>query len=149
MSPLDQRSTPNIFAPLGDCSRALHPLVQLTVVSRGSALIPPVTPRPHRGPRTITRNHFKDRRLTPQITTSLSRVLRPRSRSSWETSQEVTNLKIAPQQARLTVEFLRVGFPKRKYTFGDISSHFDPFKPHSACYNNPPLEGHRLLLVSH
>ena len=75
MSPLDQRSTPNIFAPLGDCSRALHPLVQLTVVSRGSALIPPVTPRPHRGPRTITRNHFKDRRLTPQITTILSSVL--------------------------------------------------------------------------
>ena len=36
------------------------------------------------------------------------------SHTAWETSQKVTHPKITPQQARLTVEFLRVGFPKRK-----------------------------------
>jgi len=74
----------------------------------------------------VTRNSFKNRRLAPQITISLSGVLRPRSHAAWETSQEVAHPKIAPQQAHLTVEFM--------CTFGDISSHFDPFKPHSGCY---------------
>ena len=62
----------------------------------------------------LTNNGLNDRRLTPQITTSLSGVLRPRSHVVWKTSQEVTHPKIAPQQARLIVEFLRVGFPKKK-----------------------------------
>ena len=79
----------------------------------GLTLIPSVTPRPL-SIAGLTNNSFKDRRLTPQITTSLSGVLRPRSHVAWETFQEVTHPKITPQQARLTVEFLRVGFPKRK-----------------------------------
>ena len=45
----------------------------------------------------LTNNGFKDRRLTPQITTSLSGVLRPRSHAARKTSQEVTHPKIAPQ----------------------------------------------------
>ena len=45
----------------------------------------------------LTNNGFKDRRLTPQITTSLFGVLRPCSHAAWETSQEVTYPKIAPQ----------------------------------------------------
>jgi len=62
----------------------------------------------------LTNNDSKDRRLTSQITTGPSGMLRPRSHAAWETFQEVTHPKIAPQQARLTMEFLRVGFPKRK-----------------------------------
>ena len=84
-----------------------------TAHGRGSTLIPSVTPRPL-SVAGLTNNGFKDRRLGPQITTSLSGVLRPRSHATWETSQEVTHPKIAPQQVRLTVEFLRVNFPERK-----------------------------------
>jgi len=80
---------------------------------RGSTLIPSVMLR-LLSVEGFTNNGFKDRRLAPQITTNLSNVLRPHSHAAWETSQEVTHPKIAPQQARLTVEFLRVGFPKRK-----------------------------------
>ena len=79
----------------------------------------------------LTNNDFKDRRLALQIITSLFGVLHPRSHAVRETSQGATHLKIAPQQARLTMEFLRVGFPKRRCTFGDLSSQVDPFKPHS------------------
>ena len=78
----------------------------------GSALIPFVMPRPF-SVAGITNNGFKDRRLAPQITTSLFGVLRPRSHAACKTSQEVTHPKIAPQQVRLTMEFLRVGFLKR------------------------------------
>ena len=45
----------------------------------------------------LTNNGFKDRRLVPQITTSLSGMLRLRSHAACETSQEVTYPKIAPQ----------------------------------------------------
>jgi len=38
-----------------------------------------VTARPIPGSRTIIRNGFKDRRLAPQITTTFSNMLRPRS----------------------------------------------------------------------
>ena len=62
----------------------------------------------------LTNNDFRDRRLAPQITTSLSGVFRPRSHAAWKTSQEITHPKIAAQQARLTVQFLKVGFPKQK-----------------------------------
>ena len=62
----------------------------------------------------LTNNGFKNRRLALQIIRSLSGVFRPHSHTAQETSQEVTHPKIAPQQARLTVEFLRVGFPKQK-----------------------------------
>jgi len=62
----------------------------------------------------LTNNGFKDHRLAPQITTSLSGMLRPHSHAAWEIFEEFTHPKIAPQQARLIVEFLRVGFPKRK-----------------------------------
>ena len=59
-------------------------------------------------------NSFEDCRLAPQITTSLLGVLRLHLHAAWETFQEVTHPKTAPQQTRLTMEFLRVGFPKRK-----------------------------------
>ena len=72
-----------------------------------------VTPRPL-SVAGLTNNGFKDRWLAPQIITSLSGVFRPRSHAAQETSHEVTHPKISPQQARLTVEFLRAGFPKRK-----------------------------------
>ena len=80
---------------------------------RGLALIPSVMPR-LLSVAGLTNNGFKDRRLAPQISTSLSGVLRPYSHTARETSQEVTYPKIASQQARLTVEFLRVDFPKKK-----------------------------------
>jgi len=80
---------------------------------RESALIPSVMPRllTVAG---LTNNGFKDRRLTPQITTSLSGVLRPRSHAARETSQEVTHPKIAPQQARLTFGVLKRGLFEKK-----------------------------------
>jgi len=62
----------------------------------------------------LTNNGFKGRWLAPQITTSLFGMLPPCSHAAWKTSQEVTHPKITPQQACLTVEFLRVSFPKRK-----------------------------------
>ena len=58
-------------------------------------------------------------------------MLRPRSHAAWETSWEVTHYKITPQLARLTVMFLGVGSKKRRCTFGDIRSQFNPFKLHS------------------
>jgi len=80
---------------------------------RSSALIPSAIPRPLTVPG-LTNNGFKDRRLALQIITILSNVLHPRSRAARKTVQEVTHPKIAPQQARLTVDFLKVDFPKRK-----------------------------------
>jgi len=59
-------------------------------------------------------NSFKDCRLAPQITTSLSGVFGPHSHANWETSQEVIHHKISPQQVCLTVKFFKVGFLKRK-----------------------------------
>ena len=57
---------------------------------------------------------FLDRRLSPQANMSLSSMLCPLSHASWETFQEVTHLEFAPGQARLTLEFLRDGLPKRR-----------------------------------
>ena len=51
-------------------------------------------------------------RLPPQTNTSLSSELCPHSLTSWKTSQEVTHPEIAPGQARLTLEFSRIGFRK-------------------------------------
>ena len=41
--------------------------------------------------------------------------------------KEVTYYKISLQQACLTMKFLRVGFLKRRCTFGNIGSHFKSF----------------------
>jgi len=82
--------------------------------SRGLTLIPFAKPRPPLGSRTVTRNGFKDCWLVPQITTNLSSMLRYCSYAAWETCHEVTHPKIASQQARLVVKFLRVSFPKIK-----------------------------------
>ena len=71
------------------------------------ALIPFVTPRPL-GPPVTTHG---DCRLAPQTNTSLSSALWPHSCAPRKTSQEVTHPKIAPHQARLTVEFLANGLP--------------------------------------
>ena len=63
----------------------------------GSALIPSVMPEllTVAG---LTNNGFKDRRLAPQITISVSGMFRPRSHAAQETSQEVTHPKIAPNK---------------------------------------------------
>ncbi|AES71079.1 hypothetical protein MTR_3g069850 [Medicago truncatula] len=49
---------------------------------------------------------FHDCRLTPQTNTSLFGVFCPHSHACRKTSRQVTHPKIAPSQARLTVEFL-------------------------------------------
>ena len=87
---------PTRWLPIGSPSTG-------TAHGRGSGLIPFVMPR-CLAVTGLTDNGFNDRRLPPEITTH----------AAWKTSQEVTHPKIAPQQARLTVEFLRVGFLKRK-----------------------------------
>ena len=51
-----------------------------------------------------------------------------------ENSQEVTHPKITPQLAQLAMNFVRVGYRKRRCTFGDISNRSNPFKPYSGCY---------------
>ena len=66
-----------------------------------------VTPRPN-GPPVTT---HEDCRLAPQTNTSLSSALWPHSCAPRKTSQEVTHPKIAPHQARLTVEFLANELP--------------------------------------
>jgi len=63
---------------------------------------------------------------------TFSDVLRHCSQAAWETSQKVTHLKIILQLARLTVKLLRVGYRKRRYTYGDINSHFNHFERHSS-----------------
>ena len=74
---------------------------------RRVALIPFVTPRPN-GPPVTT---HADCRLAPQTNTSLSSAHWPHSCAPGKTSQEVTHPKIAPNQARLTVEFLANELP--------------------------------------
>jgi len=66
------------------------------------------------GPWTVTKNNFKDCWLAPQITTNFFDILRPCSDASWKTSLEVTYPMITPQQARLTLKFLKVGSRKKK-----------------------------------
>jgi len=90
-NPLDRRSTqylcPTRWLSMGSpFTGAAH--------CRRLALTPSVMPRPLSvaGP---TNNSFKDRRLAPQITTSLSGVLRPHTHAACETFQEVTHPKIA------------------------------------------------------
>ena len=112
-----------------------RPLSVASLTNSELALIPSVTPWPL-SVAGLTNNNFKNRRLAHQITTSLSCVLHPRSHGAWEIFQEVTHPKIAPQQVRLTVELLRVGFRKERCTFGDISSHFKSLKRNSGCYNH-------------
>jgi len=96
----------------------------------------------------VTMNGFKDCRLAPQITTSLSDVLSHHLHAAWETSWEVTHYKISLQHASLTMELLRVGFPKRKVHLRDINSCIKSFKPLTMCYSDSPLSfyGHILLL---
>ena len=77
---------------------------------RRVALIPFVTPRPNGLPVTT----HGDYRLAPQTNTSLSSALWPHSCAPKKTSQEVTHPKIAPYQARLTVEFLANGLPRKE-----------------------------------
>ena len=49
---------------------------------------------------------IRDYRLTLQANTSLFSILWPHLHAFRETSQKVTHPRIAPRQARLTVEFL-------------------------------------------
>jgi len=56
-------------------------------------------------------------------------VLHPCSHVIWETSQEVTHPKIAPQQARLITVLWEASSRTRRCTFGDISNYSNPFMP--------------------
>ena len=90
-------------------SKSIPLLGVLNTLSQGRrvALIPFVTFRSLGLPMTT----HGDCRLGPQTNTSLFKALGPYSCALWKTSQEVTHFKIAPHQARLTVEFLANGIP--------------------------------------
>ena len=69
-----------------------------------------VAPQPLEPPVTI----HEDCKLALQTNTSPSSALLPNSCAPRKTSQEVTHPKIAPHQARLTMEFLANGFHKKE-----------------------------------
>jgi len=94
-------------------------------------------------------NGFKDRWLAPQIITSLSSVLRPHLHATWETFQQVIHHKIAPQQARLIVEFLRVGFLKKKGAHLVIEVVILILLSHTQSVTITPLEVHNVLIAPH
>ena len=77
---------------------------------------------------------FKDSQLASQIATNFSGVIHPRSHTAWKTSHKLTHPKISSQKTCLMPGFLRVGSRKRRFSFGDMISYFNPFKPHSGYY---------------
>ena len=69
-----------------------------------------VTPQPN-GSSVTTHGNY---RLAPQTKTSLSSALWPHSCASGKTTHEVSHPKIAPHQARLTMELLAKGLPRKE-----------------------------------
>jgi len=110
-----------------------------------------VMPWPLSKLRTVTKNGFRDRWLTPVNQHNLFR------HASFSLTRRLGNFlgghlsqdysTVTPQLVRLTMEYLRIGYWKRRCTFGDISSHFNPFKPCSRCYIYPHLKPHNVPIV--
>ena len=63
---------------------------------------------------TPTMTTHRDCRLVPQTNTGISCAHWPHSCASEKTSQEVTYLKIALPQARITMEFLANKLPRKE-----------------------------------
>ncbi|KEH17359.1 hypothetical protein MTR_0020s0050 [Medicago truncatula] len=89
---------------------------------------------------------FQNSRLTPQTNTSLFSMFCPHSHAYRETSRYVTHPKIAPSQARLTVEFLWNELPKRRCILLILVVSNNSYKP-SFNHAVPYLYGLRIPLI--
>ena len=88
--------------------------------------------QPLLGRRAITIGSCENYQLVTQISTSLFDVFYPHSHVFWKLStRSLIQIFLHNKNAYLIVEFLIVNFWQKECIFDDISSNFNPFKPHT------------------
>ena len=119
------------------CKPSKHKTLKFTKLITKNTYKHNATPQPLLGRQTVTRNSFKDCQLAHKLPLVFLMCFILTHMPLGKLPRRSPILRFPHSKQALTMEFLRVGSRKRRCTFGYISSHFNPFKPHSGVKVTP------------